>query len=147
MKYFVLDKIGIVASLVCAVHCAILPLAIGILPLIGMGFIANGLFDWIMVSIAGIVGYLSLVNGHKKHKKHTPMCFFVLGIFIILSSLFMLGHTHECGACSNHSEEIPWHSIMMTAGGILICASHFINIKLCKSCAVCNDSNCNKESK
>lgn len=141
MKYYILDKIGLAASVICAIHCAILPLVISVLPLIGMGFMAHGIFDWVMVAIAGIVGYISLIRGHKTHKKHTAICFFVPGIFMVLVSLFIFGHMQQCGSCSgHHHDEFPIHSILMALGGILIAVSHFINIKLCKSCKACHNN-------
>lgn len=146
MKFkFNLDKIGLAASLICAVHCAFLPLIIGILPLIGMGFMAHGLFDWVMVGIAAIVGLVSIMKGHQTHKKHTPACFFIPGIFIILISLFVASHFGECHTCAGHDhDEFPFHSIMMAIGGVLIAVSHFINMKLCKSCTSCSEA-CSKD--
>lgn len=149
MKNNILDKLGMATSLACAIHCAALPLVIGVLPLIGMGFMAHGLFDWAMVGIAIIVGSFSLMHGHKKHKKHTPICFFIPGIFIILISLFVFTHENGCGSCAGHShddEGIPYHSIMMAIGGIMISVSHFINMKLCKTCVTCHDD-CEMENK
>lgn len=137
MKHNLLDKLGLATSLVCAIHCAVLPLVVGILPLIGMGFMAHGLFDWAMVGLAISVGSFSLLHGHKKHKKHAPICFFIPGIFIILISLFVL--THEDGCEHSHEGEIPYHSIIMAIGGLLVAVSHFINMKLCKSCVTCHD--------
>lgn len=143
---FNLDKIGLAASLVCAIHCALLPLIIGILPLIGMGFMAHGLFDWIMVGIAAAVGFISIMKGHQTHKKHTPACFFVPGIFIILASLFVFSHFGECDTCvgHHHNDAFPFHSILMAFGGILIAVSHFINMKLCKACISCS-KDCSKD--
>lgn len=138
MKYYILDKVGMMTSTICAIHCAILPLVIGVLPLIGMGFLAHGFFDWAMVAIASIVGYISLMNGHKTHKKHTAICFFIPGVFIILVSLFVVGHTDGCVSCAGHHEEFPIHSLLMAFGGILIAVSHFINMRLCKKCSTCS---------
>lgn len=36
-----LDRIGIIVSCACAVHCAAVPLLIGVLPLLGSSFIAD----------------------------------------------------------------------------------------------------------
>jgi hypothetical protein len=43
MKFFKInfDALGIVASIACAIHCAILPLIISTLPLFGINIINN----------------------------------------------------------------------------------------------------------
>lgn len=65
----VLDKLGILASVACAVHCAVLPLVITVLPLIGMEFLANEWVEISMICLAIGIGAWSLVGAYSSHKK------------------------------------------------------------------------------
>ncbi|HEY8783887.1 MAG TPA: MerC domain-containing protein [Mucilaginibacter sp.] len=51
-----LDRIGMTAFTLCAIHCAIVPLLITSLPLLGLGFLANPWFEWGMIIFALFIG-------------------------------------------------------------------------------------------
>jgi hypothetical protein len=65
----VLDRIGVVTSFACALHCAMAPLVIGILPLFGASLVP---------------AYL------RKHKRARPIVFFVIGLGLILTARLAL---------------------------------------------------------
>src|SRR5690348_9027020 len=46
------DRVGATASFLCAVHCALLPFVIALLPLIGLGFLADHRFERVFVACA-----------------------------------------------------------------------------------------------
>jgi len=84
------DFMGIVTSVACAVHCAILPLIITSLPVFGINIIHNLFFEWIMIAIAFIVGCYALIHGYLKHHKSLlPLLIFSGGfLFLILKQAF-----------------------------------------------------------
>ncbi|HEY2583370.1 MAG TPA: MerC domain-containing protein, partial [Mucilaginibacter sp.] len=47
-----LDNVGMTASVLCAIHCALVPLLITSLPLLGLGFLANPWLEWSMIILA-----------------------------------------------------------------------------------------------
>ena len=125
-----LDKAGMTASTICAIHCAIMPVAIGVLPIIGLGFVADGWFEWMMVGTAALVGGVSMKRGQVRHRRHTAWCFFVPGLVAVLLGLSLLEETPGL---------FPWKAIVMAIGGFTIATAHFINSKLCKTCVKCED--------
>ena len=83
IKRINLDFMGMVTSVACAIHCAILPLVITSLPVFGINIINNSLFEWMMIGIAFTVGCLALAHGYQRHPRNkkpllilTPDLFF-----------------------------------------------------------------------
>lgn len=113
------DRFGAFASMLCAVHCALLPLVFGILPALGLGFLANHGFEQIFVSFAIVLATISLIYGLRKHGSYRAFVFLVPGIVLLL-----IGVTNGV----DHSN--PWHAMIVSIGGTLIALSHVINMRL-----------------
>lgn len=112
------DFMGIATSIACAIHCAILPLIITSLPLFGINIINNLAFEWLMISIAFIVGCYALLHGYlQHHKSFLPLLFFTFGfIFLILKQFF---YSHEF--------------LFLFPAVCFILFAHFLNYKLWKN--------------
>ena len=84
------DAVGIGTSIVCAIHCALLPAIITTLPLFGIDVIKNALFEWGMIFFTGLVGIYALIHGFIKHHKNSiPILLFATGfIFLLLKQIF-----------------------------------------------------------
>lgn len=118
-----LDNIGITASVLCAVHCAMVPLLITFLPLWGLSFLANEWVEIGMISLSLFLGIWSLGSSFKKnHHKIAP-------IFILITGFALIAFGHFSG---NDFLE----PILIPIGGIVIATAHFVNLKLLKSCGV-----------
>lgn len=50
------DALGIATSIACAVHCAILPLLLSSLPILGMNVIEHEGFEYFMIALAFVIG-------------------------------------------------------------------------------------------
>lgn len=88
------DAVGIVTSVACAVHCAILPLLLTSLPLFGMNIIDNVLFEYGMIFLAFCVGCYSLWHGYKKHHHSAmPLLLFSAGIIVLFAK--QLWHQYQ----------------------------------------------------
>jgi hypothetical protein len=46
-----LDALGVSASILCAIHCAILPLVVASLPIFGVNIVHNALFEYGMIAL------------------------------------------------------------------------------------------------
>jgi len=111
-----LDKIGIFASSLCAIHCAVVPLIITLLPLSGLGFLASERLEISMIAIAIVIGSVSLgFSLIRSHKKPLPILLLLLGFSLILT-----GH---------YSTEALEH-IIIPIGVITIAISHYVNWRL-----------------
>jgi len=116
-----LDNIGMTASTLCAIHCAVVPLIITALPLIGLGFLANPWFEWGMILLALIIGASAVSLSYiRVHQKLLPLILLSTGFAIIIT-----GHLFITG----------WiEGIIVPLGGLTIAAAHFVNYKYAGIC-------------
>jgi MerC mercury resistance protein len=90
IKRINLDLMGMITSVACAIHCAILPLILTSLPLFGINIINNSFFEWTMIGIAFVVGCYALSHGYRGHHQNLkPLLIFTAGFaFLILKQIF-----------------------------------------------------------
>jgi hypothetical protein len=112
------DWLGISASVICAIHCALLPLLLTSLPLFGVNIIHHLGFELGMIALALVIGSYSMYHGYKKHHHRlTPWLLFLLGgAFLILKQIF------------------PTYQYWLLAPAVcLIIYSHLLNVRSCRS--------------
>ena len=116
MKAFIqkinLDTLGISTSVICAVHCAVLPLFLSSLPVFGFEMLHNKLFEYSMIVCAGLIGCLALYHGYKKHHhKKLPLIIFIGGfLFLVLKEIF-----------------ISFELLLLIPAATLIISAHILN--------------------
>ena len=110
------DALGIGTSILCAIHCALLPVLVTTLPVFGINIVHNLVFEWGMIALAFVVGSYSLFHGYiKHHRSIKPVLIFSVGfIFLILKQFFT-------------QFEIP---LLFVAVACIISA-HYYNYRLC----------------
>src|ERR1700733_5660583 len=80
------DAMGIAASVACAILCALLPLFLTSLPLLGVNIIHNQVFEITMRGIAFIIGSYALYHGFKKHHRNIlPLTLFAFGMLFLFA--------------------------------------------------------------
>ncbi len=80
------DAVGVTTSVLCAIHCALLPLFLSSLPLFGMNIVDNEGFEFGMIALAFAVGIYSLYHGFKHHHHQwTPFILFAIGFLFLLA--------------------------------------------------------------
>lgn len=116
-----LDNIGMTASTLCAIHCAVVPVLLTFLPLAGLKFLANPLFEWGMIMLALLLGVSSIMlSFFRTHHRALPLILLITGFAIIIS-----GHVYLRG----------WtEAIVVPIGGLTIAFAHFINFKYVGVC-------------
>jgi hypothetical protein len=123
-----LDRIGITATSLCALHCILLPVLLPALPLLGLSFLADHAWEHVFLLITAILGTVALFSGFKKyHRRLYPFYLLFLGV-----GIYWIKH--------DFSEAIQPYFIII--GASLIVAAHIINLKLCNSCKQCTDEGC-----
>ncbi len=114
----VLDRVGATGSMLCAVHCALLPLILALAPAIGAGF-ANPVFEVGFIGFASVVGLTSLVLGYRLHRVGRALAFLVPGIGLLWGAVLVEPIHHNLIA----------HAIAMASGGSLIAIAHLLNLR------------------
>ena len=81
-----LDALGVTASVLCAIHCAILPLVVASLPIFGVNIVHNALFEYGMIGLAFVVGTVALWHGFTRHHQRlTPWLLFAGGMILLIA--------------------------------------------------------------
>ena len=122
------DRIGIVASSACAVHCAVLPFAVAALPFVGLQHLGDERLEWTMVLLTAVVGLVGHARAYRFNHRHlAPALIFIAGLLLVVGARLFL-ETHRLG---------PWALVI---GGGLAAASHWANLRSCRCCvADCPD--------
>jgi len=118
------DRAGMSASLACAVHCALLPVALAALPALGLAWLDSPWVDWSMVVLALGIALRAHRGGYRLHHRCLPAGVALAGIMIIVAAMCLLK-----GSASHH--------YVQASGAVMIAGSHLLNHRSCKSCATC----------
>ncbi|AXK72482.1 MerC domain-containing protein [Lysobacter sp. TY2-98] len=116
----ILDRIGATGSLLCAVHCAALPLIIALLPSLGLAAWLDDDFELGFVLFASALGFYSLIRGYRRHGVLRALRLLVPGLVALwLGVLYAPLHASPL-----------LHAVSMTIGGTLVGVAHVLNLRL-----------------
>ena len=80
------DRLGSVASTLCAVHCAICAFLPVIFTAVGLNFLLNQSAEWLFSLVAIAFGLGALILGWRRHRSKTVAILLTLGVVGILAS-------------------------------------------------------------
>jgi hypothetical protein len=115
-----LDRLGATGSLLCAIHCALLPMLIAVLPSLGIATWLGEDFERGFVLFASLLGLFTLIQGYRRHRAVRA-----LGLLIPGLAALWLGS----GYAPLHHALLP-HAVIMTFGGTLVGLAHLANLRL-----------------
>lgn len=122
-----LDRIGAVASALCAVHCLVTGVALGLLSIVGLGFLGSPQAEAGFFLTTVTVGTAALVHGRRRHHSIIPALIFVAGLACLLTSHFVFGHD------SGKPSIAP--TILNVLGGLSLVLFHVTNQRLQHGCS------------
>ncbi len=121
------DAWGIAASIACAIHCALLPIFLSSLTILGMDIVNNMFFEAVMIALAAFIGYRSLRHGFlRHHHSKLPLSIFAIGmLFLVLKQVW-------------HERQLLFLLPAVTA----IVTAHVLNIRYCRKTADGHSASC-----
>lgn len=126
-KVQTLDKMAIGISMLCAVHCALLPIAMTMLPALAGTMLADESFHLILVLGILPTSAYALVMGCRKHGQWKVLSWGLAGLTSLVLALIighdLLGEFGEKG--------------LTLLGSSLVAFGHILNFRLCRT-AQCN---------
>jgi hypothetical protein len=130
------DKAGSLASSLCAVHCALLPVALGVLP--ALGPVADPRLEAGFFFAAVGLGVWALVSGHRRHGRLWPVVLFLAGIGLLVFGHALPGlqhgHAHWPWQWQSRCEHgVAWPLTLL--GGLALVGFHAANARLRPACA------------
>ncbi len=117
-----LDRIGMLLSSACAIHCILMPFVVGSLVYMGAEWVASETTELLLIGSAFLVALASLLPSYRQHRNPSALLFFWMGItFILGTHLLLEDHGVLLGAG-------------MALGGCFIAFAHYRNHRLCACC-------------
>lgn len=113
------DRLGATASFLCAVHCALLPFVIALLPLIGLGFLADHRFERVFVACAAALASVTILTAWRRHRRLHALFLLAPGIALLLAGIVIDISAHEWA-----------HTALVVCGGVLVASAHVVNLVL-----------------
>ena len=121
------DRFGATASFLCAVHCALLPFVIAILPALGLGFLADHAIERGFVVFACTLATTMLALGYRRHGSTKALSVLFPGIALLLA-----------GVLIDFERAATLHAVLVACGGTLVALAHIVNLRLSHR----HDENC-----
>ena len=115
-----IDRLGAAGSLLCAVHCALLPLLIAVLPSLGVAAWLGDDFERGFVIFATLLGLFSVIWGYRRHGAVRAVGLLLPGLAVLWTGILYDPLHHAL---------VP-HAIAMTFGGTLVGLAHLANLRL-----------------
>jgi hypothetical protein len=131
-----IDKVGGVASAICAVHCLLTGVALGLLSVLGLGFLGDPATDLVFFGVAVVAGIIAVVHGIRVHKSKLPALIFVAGLVSIVLAHVAFDHGH------GHESADVGSVIFSVLGGLCLVGFHALNLKLQHDRKCCHEAHC-----
>lgn len=119
------DRLGGSLSFACAIHCALQPLLLVVLPLFGLGFLLGERVETVFLICSVLLASWALFSGMRMHGNWRVFLPLTLGVFLIVASRVF------------ESAEMP----LAVAGALGIALSHFLN-HVYQQQRLCQDTGC-----
>ena len=116
----VADRVGAVASFLCAVHCAALPFVIAVLPALGLSFLADHKFERIFIAFASCLALTALIRGYRRHHIARPLYFVVPGLALLWIGAWVF----------DSEDALALHATLVAMGGCCVAFAHVLNLRM-----------------
>ena len=115
-----LDRLGATGSLLCAIHCALLPVLIALLPSLGISAALAPSLEVGFVLFATLFGLAVLVSSYRRHRALRALGLLIQGLLVLWVGILY---------APLHHSVVP-HAVVMTFGGTLVGLAHLANLRL-----------------
>ena len=114
------DRLGATGALLCAIHCALLPILIALLPSLGLSAAVAPSFEVGFVLFATLFGLAVLAWSYRRHRTLHALALLVPGLAVLWFGVLYP---------PLHESLVP-HAVAMTFGGTLVALAHLANLRL-----------------
>src|SRR3954471_1630160 len=116
----VADRLGATASLICALHCAALPFVLAVLPALGLGFLADHLFERIFIACASALALTVLLHAYRRHRDAHALMLLAPGLALLWIGGYLVdGH-----------DTVGLHALLVVLGGSGVALAHLTNLRI-----------------
>ena len=111
------DRVGLITSVICIIHCTLTPLFLFFLPILGAYFES----PWVHVVLALIVfpaGIFAFYSGYKLHRHRNVIAIASIGFVALAVGLI--------------TSQLPLEIAFTVIGGICLSVAHVMNLRACR---------------
>ena len=121
------DAIGIGASTLCAIHCALLPFVLAFSPTLAHFLPGDEVIHRTLACLLAAVGLVAFRAGYKVHRRKIVIVFLTAGIAGVSAGAYapFLLPSHR------------WEILVTLVGGGFLIVAHSLNRTLCRFCKSC----------
>ncbi|MEM6684886.1 MAG: MerC domain-containing protein [Bacteroidota bacterium] len=120
VKSNTIDIIALTSSLICAIHCAAIPIVLSFSSLSSLHFLENPFIEWTFILLGVVFVFVSLWPSYKKvHQQTKPLLFAAIGFALIAIGRLEFTKLWEVGNT--------------VVGALFVSSAHYFNWRLLKS--------------
>lgn len=121
------DNLGIIASVICVVHCVAVPLLALALPTLAARMGNDHVTHYVLALFVVAFCLFAIVPGYRKHRHSAVLAGMVVGVSLVLFATFVAD-----GLLGPY-----WEMPIITLGNFLVVAAHLWNRKLLAPSTCC----------
>jgi MerC mercury resistance protein len=122
------DRVGIVVSAVCFVHCILTPVVLSLSAVSAHYLPSEERVHRILAVCVAAIGGFAIITGYRKHRRSRVLLLMSSGLLLIF------GGAYWGDRLPSHSAEV----LVTMMGSCLMISAHLINHTFCKNCS-CSD--------
>lgn len=122
IKRSLLDRIAVVLSSICMLHCLTLPFLLTLMPITQGAFLDEQLFHLLMLVFILPVSLIALTIGCRKHKDPLTMILGATGLAVLAFTAFF-GHDWF---------GMTGERLVTSLGGLILAGAHIQNYRICR---------------
>lgn len=119
----VLEVLSVVAPIICLVDCVVIPIAVAILPLVGLQGVIHGISDQFLALVVLIICAPVLVPGYFQHRRKRVLICMAAGFGLIFFVNF-----------ASNLIDLTVHTVLSLIGSSLLIKANWDNKRFSKSC-------------
>jgi len=122
-----MDRVGVVASAACAVHCLLVPVLLSFSSVFAHFIPGEESTHRTLAVLVAAVGALALGSGYRKHQQRAPFVLMACGLSLIVFTAVWGDDL------PNHAAEVA----ITVMGSCCMIAAHRLNHTFCRRCVTC----------
>ena len=112
------DRLGILVSAICAVHCMLVPILFYLLPAAGVA-LGDERLEWGLLLLAGMVASLSLGLSYRRHRSLTVLALLAAGLLLLVAARLL----------EEHGEPALLSALVSVVGASVLVTGHAFNLR------------------
>jgi len=124
------DRVGMVASAACFVHCLVTPVVVSLLAVYAHFLPSEEDTHRVLAIVVTLLGALALGTGYRRHKRASILLLMAAGLTLIFAGAFF-------------GDRLPSHAYEVSitlAGSCCMITAHRRNHTFCHRCATCDEA-------